>query len=188
MTINDTESYQIETLVLPPPVFKDGSPYAVQQGAGMVVVKSDEKREYASVEFLKWFTDAQRNLQFSTESGYLPVKKEANSLKALEAAELSGAGEALEKTLTVAIDVVNGYTLYTNKAFENADSSWYFRRNSPQNEVKTQDKAQMFDTKYQKTAVSIMEQAKEKFLVAFKSINYKQGTATSILSDIMKKC
>ena len=38
----------------------------------------------------------------------------------------------------------------TNKAFENADSSWYFRRNSPQNEVKTQDKAQMFDTKYQK--------------------------------------
>lgn len=44
----------------------------------------------------------------------------------------------------------------------------------------------MFDTKYQKTAVSIMEQAKEKFLVAFKSINYKQGTATSILSDIMK--
>ena len=60
--------------------------------------------------------------------------------------------------------------------------------NSPQNEVKTQDKAQMFDTKYQKTAVSIMEQAKEKFLVAFKSINYKQGTATSILSDIMKKC
>ena len=33
-----------------------------------------------------------------------------------------------------------------------------------------------------KTAVSIMEQAKEKFLVAFKSINYKQGTATSILS------
>ena len=123
VTINDTESYQIETLVLPPPVFKDGSPYAVQQGAGMVVVKSDEKREYASVEFLKWFTDAQRNLQFSTESGYLPVKKEANSLKALEAAELSGAGEALEKTLTVAIDVVNGYTLYTNKAFENGTNA-----------------------------------------------------------------
>ena len=47
----------------------------------MVVVKSDEKREYASVEFLKWFTDAQRNLQFSTEIRLLPVKKEANSLK-----------------------------------------------------------------------------------------------------------
>ena len=31
VTISDTESYQIETLVLPPPVFKDGSPYAVQQ-------------------------------------------------------------------------------------------------------------------------------------------------------------
>ena len=72
----------------------------------MVVVKSDEKREYASVEFLKWFTDAQRNLQFSTESGYLPVKKEANSLKALEAAELNGVAEALAKTLTVALDAI----------------------------------------------------------------------------------
>ena len=51
------------------------------------------------------------------------MKKEANSLKALEAAELSGAAEALEKTLTVAIDVVNGYTLYTNKAFENGTNA-----------------------------------------------------------------
>lgn len=100
--------------------------------------------------------------------------------------DLAGLDEAFKMRLAN----LEGYITcqQTNKAFENADSSWYFRRNSPQNEVKTQDKAQMFDTKYQKTAVSIMEQAKEKFLVAFKSINYKQGTATSILSDIMKKC
>ena len=71
------------------------------------------------MEFLKWFTDAQRNLQFSTESGYLPVKKEANSVEALEAADLDNATDALRKTLTVAIGVVNDFTLYTNKAFEN---------------------------------------------------------------------
>lgn len=89
--------------------------------------------------------------------------------------DLAGLDEAFKMRLAN----LEGYITcqQTNKAFENADSSWYFRRNSPQNEVKTQDKAQMFDTKYQKTAVSIMEQAKEKFLVAFKSINYKQGTA-----------
>ena len=100
--------------------------------------------------------------------------------------DLAGLDEAFKMRLAN----LEGYITcqQTNKAFENGGSSWYFRRNSPQNEVKTQDKAQMFDTKYQKTAVSIMEQAKEKFLVAFKSINYKQGTATSILSDIMKKC
>lgn len=87
--------------------------------------------------------------------------------------DLAGLDEAFKMRLAN----LEGYITcqQTNKAFENADSSWYFRRNSPQNEVKTQDKAQMFDTKYQKTAVSIMEQAKEKFLVAFKSINYKQG-------------
>ena len=83
--------------------------------------------------------------------------------------DLAGLDEAFKMRLAN----LEGYITcqQTNKAFENADSSWYFRRNSPQNEVKTQDKAQMFDTKYQKTAVSIMEQAKEKFLVAFKSIN-----------------
>lgn len=119
VTLNDTESYDIETLVLPTPIFAGADDYAVQQGAGMVVTKTDEKREYASVEFLKWFTDTQRNLQFSTGSGYLPVKKEANSIEALEAADLDDATDALRKTLTVAIDVVNHSTLYTNKAFEN---------------------------------------------------------------------
>lgn len=43
----------------------------------------------------------------------------------------------------------------------------------------------MLDTQYQKTAVSIMEQAKEKFLAAFESINYKNGMATTIRSDIL---
>lgn len=121
------------------------------------------------------------------ENGDREVSYELTGKRSLTLDEdLAGLDEAFKMRLAN----LEGYITcqQTNKAFENADSSWYFRRNSPQNEVKTQDKAQMFDTKYQKTAVSIMEQAKEKFLVAFKSINYKQGTATSILSDIMKKC
>lgn len=121
------------------------------------------------------------------EKGDREVSYELTGKRSLTLDEdLAGLDEAFKMRLAN----LEGYITcqQTNKAFENADSSWYFRRNSPQNEVKTQDKAQMFDTKYQKTAVSIMEQAKEKFLVAFKSINYKQGTATSILSDIMKKC
>ncbi|MCM1047662.1 MAG: hypothetical protein NC433_04470 [Clostridiales bacterium] len=100
--------------------------------------------------------------------------------------DLAGLNEAFKMRLAN----LEGYITcqQTNKAFENPDSSWYFCRNDSQNEVKTQDRVQMPDTQYQKTAVEIMEQAREKFLAAYENINYKKGTAVSILSDIMKKC
>lgn len=122
VTVSDTESYPIDTVVMPAPEFKDGKKVAVQQGAGMVVVKSDERREYASTIFLKWLTDAKRNIDFSITSGYLPVKKEANTREMLETA-MEEAGEStisdnLAKTLPVAVDITNNNELYTNKAFE----------------------------------------------------------------------
>lgn len=43
----DKDSYAIDYIVAPAPVFEGGEQYAVQQGAGMVVSKSDEKHEYA---------------------------------------------------------------------------------------------------------------------------------------------
>ena len=120
--LEDFKEYDIETMVLPLPNFEGTIPHAVQQGAGMVVVKSDKSREYASVEFLKWFTDKERNIKFSIESGYLPVKKESSSIDAI--------GEYLNKNnehditkqlrtlLPVATKQVSSYELYTNKAFK----------------------------------------------------------------------
>ena len=75
----------------------------------------------------------------------------------------------------------------TNKAFENPDSSWFFNRNGSQNEGKTQDRIPLFDTEYRDSAVSIMEQTREKFLAAFKSFGYKKGTAIGILADVLNK-
>lgn len=101
VNVSDTESYPIESLVMAAPCFKNGEKYAVQQGAGMVVTKSDEKTEYGAVTFLKWFTDAQRNLDFSISSGYLPVKKEANTqeilAQALEKESAASYAEHLKK-------------------------------------------------------------------------------------------
>lgn len=73
----------------------------------------------------------------------------------------------------------------TNKAFENPDSTWYFNRNGAQSEGKTPDKPQLFDTKYRDAAITIMEQAREKFLMACKSSGYKKGAAIGMLSDIL---
>lgn len=50
-----------------------------------------------------------------------------------------------------------------------------------------QIKVQFFDTEYTDTALSIMEQARGKFLASFKSCDYIKGVATVILSDILNE-
>lgn len=116
----------IELLVLPTPVFEGAVPYAVQQGAGMVVTKSNDKEEYASVLFLKWLTESERNLDFAASVGYLPVKKAAVSTQQLnDFLERQGAllDPSLEPTLRVAFEEVTTTPLYTNKAFESGSAS-----------------------------------------------------------------
>ena len=103
--------------VLEAPEFEGGEDYAVQQGAGMAVTKTDEKQMYASVQFLKWFTEDERNIQFSVASGYLPVTKTANDVKKIEeTTNLTGNNEL--PIVKAAIDTVNHNTclLYTSDA------------------------------------------------------------------------
>ena len=115
--VDDTRSYPIDMEVLEAPKFEGGENYAVQQGAGMAVTKTDEKQMYVSVQFLKWFTEDEKNIQFSLASGYLPVTKTANDVKKIEkTTNLTGNNEL--SIVKVAIDTVNHNTLYTTKAFE----------------------------------------------------------------------
>ena len=118
VNVSDTESYPIEMEVLPCPQFAGGENCAVQQGAGMVVTKGSEAEIYASVEFLKWFTADERNIQFSVQSGYMPVTKTANDIEVIKNSGVE-MNSRMEKTLTVAVDAVNENQLYTTKAFEN---------------------------------------------------------------------
>ena len=118
VNISDTQSYPIEIEILPCPQFLGGeSKYAVQQGAGMVVTKGTEAEIYASVEFLKWFTADTRNIQFSVNSGYLPVTKTANDKNAIADSGVQTSGN-IGKMLSVGVDTVNGNKMYTTKAFQ----------------------------------------------------------------------
>lgn len=74
-----TESYSIDGITLPYPYFENGEKIVVQQGAGMIITKTDELRESASAEFLKWFTSSENNLNFAVSTGYMPVQNEALS-------------------------------------------------------------------------------------------------------------
>lgn len=124
VTYEDGTSYDIECRILPLPNFEGSRPAAVQQGAGMMVLKSDEKTEEASVRFLKWFTEVDQNLEFSVRSGYLPVKKNANTQEALtrvieeKSIEVS---EIMGESFRVGIQEVQTYDLYTTKAFAGGD-------------------------------------------------------------------
>ncbi|MGE4214797.1 MAG: extracellular solute-binding protein [Anaerotignaceae bacterium] len=122
VTLADGSTYPIEGEVYPMPVFENGENYATQQGAGMAVTASGEKRESAAVEFLKWFTDTSQNVEFSVSSGYLPVKTNANSQADLDnAIETSDTkiSPILVKTLNIGVDMTKNYKLYTSPSFKN---------------------------------------------------------------------
>lgn len=122
----DASSYPIEYMVMAAPMMEGGESFAVQQGAGMVVSKSDEKHEYAAVEFLKWFTEADNNLQFGCVSGYLPVLKEANNAERLDQVIETNQLEVAPKTydcLTTIFEKMDNMTLYTNKSFSNGSAA-----------------------------------------------------------------
>lgn len=138
VSVSDTESYPIEAMFLPVPVFDESEKVAVQQGAGMVVTRSDAQHEYASVVFLKWFTEADRNVQFSLLSNYLPVKKAANDKTVLMAA-LEDNPELSTTYFEDVIDVVTAqlqdYQLYTTKAFEGGNDARVLLENSMQEQA-----------------------------------------------------
>ena len=122
VTREDGSTYPIEGKVYPLPNFEGTEPVAVQQGAGMVVVKSDEKHEYAAVEFLKWFTKEEQNVAFSVGSGYLPVTKTANDWAKIDKVieeQYADMNVILKNSLRTGIDTVTKYRLYTPRPFEN---------------------------------------------------------------------
>lgn len=128
VTVDDTYTYNIEALSLPVPNFEGTDPYVVQQGAGMVVVKSDEKTEYACSVFLKWFTEKTQNIGFSISSGYLPVTKEANDFDEISEAyqALGSADDILLNALGAAAYEADNYSLYTAKPFAGSSGARTF--------------------------------------------------------------
>lgn len=122
---NEEETHPIDYLVLSAPIFAGGEKVVVQQGAGMVVTKSDVRRETAAVEFLRWFTRPENNVTFGAGSGYLPVQKQAYKLETFQKV-------VTEKNLTMnpvsgeciryVIEEMGDYTYYSPQTFTNGSA------------------------------------------------------------------
>lgn len=115
-------SYNIECVAMQAPVLEGGENVRVQQGAGMAVTKSDAQHEYASCVFLKWFTEKENNMRFVCDSGYMPVRKEANSVEALDEViakdNLDISGKTYDCLKTILQDAGTAQ-YYTPKSFNN---------------------------------------------------------------------
>lgn len=119
------ESYEIDAYVSTYPVFENASPVVIQQGAGMCITKSDEAREKAAVEFIKWFTEPERNIQFAAQSaGYFPVTYEAveRMLETEEIHALQTSDKESDRNLylviTESLKQIGEYQLYFSPVFE----------------------------------------------------------------------
>lgn len=117
----ETGSHDVEAMVMPAPRFAAGKNVQIQQGAGISVSKSDEKTEAACAEFLKWFTETDRNIEFSLTTGYLPVKKEAQDMNKIHSViEIKGltVPEINIQTMEVAFAQLAKADMYANKPFD----------------------------------------------------------------------
>lgn len=75
VTYADNTSEKIEVVTMPVPTFEGSEKKVMQRGAGICTVKSTPEREKACITFLKWLTDAEKNVEFVTSLGYMPVKQ-----------------------------------------------------------------------------------------------------------------
>lgn len=77
VTYEDNTTEDMELIALPCPTYSSGEKLAMNRGAGLCLMKSDEKREEAAMTFLKWITAPENNVKFVTQAGYMPVTDDA---------------------------------------------------------------------------------------------------------------
>ena len=122
---NETDTHPIDYMVLNAPIFEGGQKVIVQQGAGMVVTRSDALREQACVEFLRWFTQPENNITFGASSGYLPVTKQAQQMETFRQVISDNnltmnpvTGECIRHV----IEEMSDYTYYSPKTYTNGSA------------------------------------------------------------------
>lgn len=130
----------VELDVLPVPHFRYAKKKAaVQQGAGMAVLKSTIKEEAASVLFLKWLTDAQKYSEFAISTGYLPVKKKELETEIFTEAFCCDDGcilPVVQNALRISAETVLSLDLYFQPGFKNANKARKLLEDSLINQAK----------------------------------------------------
>ena len=118
VTYPDNTSEKVEVVALPCPVFEDGEKLVIQRGAGFCLKKSTREREQAAVTFLKWLTSPERNVEFVTSLGYMPVTEEAFAQYLPKAVE-NLTDPMYQKLYQAFLETQKTYRFYTPPLMEN---------------------------------------------------------------------
>lgn len=116
VTHSDGTTETVAVSTMPYPVFQGGKAIAMQRGGGMCITKSDEAHEYAASVFLKWFTEADNNLQFVSSTGYLPVMSEAYGDQMSDLIQ-SNSDTTIANMLQTAVQMRTNYDYYIPPVF-----------------------------------------------------------------------
>ena len=121
ITYADGTVENVEYSILPYPVFENGTKTALQRGGGLMVAKSEEKKEYAAGVFIKWLTAPEQNMSFVANTGYLPVTRQAfeNELSThMDTVE----DPRIRKMLTSVLSMYEDYRFFTAPTYTSFDS------------------------------------------------------------------
>lgn len=121
VTLEDDTTYAIEVGIYEAPGFEGGQNLMAQQGAGFGVVGSDEASQYATVQFLKWITQKEQNMEFAIGANYMPVLKESVDKKTLETyfENQTGMSAALKESMLLCSEIIQEDQFLVSKPFEN---------------------------------------------------------------------
>ena len=121
ITYADGVTERVEYEILPYPVFANGTKTALQRGGGLMVAKSDEKKEYAASVFIKWLTASEQNMDFVANTGYLPVTKQAFE-EDINTHMDTVEDPNIKKMLTSVLSMYEAYTFFTAPNYSSFDN------------------------------------------------------------------
>ena len=75
ITYPDNTSEPMDLQIMPPPTAAGTDLLVTQAGVGLCAYKTTDQKAEAAAVFARWLTDADRNLDFCVETGYMPVNK-----------------------------------------------------------------------------------------------------------------
>ena len=77
VTYEDGRSEPMDLQVVPLPMTAGAEPLMTQAGVGLCAYKTTEQKAEAAALFVRWLTEAERNLDFVAQTGYMPVRSGA---------------------------------------------------------------------------------------------------------------
>lgn len=117
----DNTKESITALAMPYPLFDSHVKGAVHRGGGLFAMKNtDPRKNHGAYIFAKWLTEEEHNLNFVTESGYLPVTETALTTLLEDTSVVKN--EKYHSLYTSVATMTDTYQLYNLPLYDNASA------------------------------------------------------------------